>query len=142
MSSGRTVALPLLFGVVLVAANFAMAFAVSHLLFWLYFEAGFHWTGDAVVPQIQAFLVPVVQGISALIYVPIGLGLRPTRPMALGVALLWPPISGTLGLLGPLGLFVLLVLTFPVIIMLGVRREPASLVEPSGRSATSRTDPA
>jgi len=116
---------------ILVGANFAAAFAISHLLFWLYFDAGIRWTPDPVVPQIQAALIPVVQGTTALIYVPIGLALRPTRSMAFGVALLWPPTSGLLAFMGPLGLFLLLVLTFPVIVLLGMRREPAQPDEPS-----------
>jgi hypothetical protein len=110
--------------VILIGANVAAAFVISYLLFWLYFDADIRWTPDPVVPQIQAALIPVVQGATALIYVPVGLALRPTRSMAFGVAMLWPPISGLLALMGVPGLFLLLVLTFPVVVLLGIRREP------------------
>lgn len=122
MRSGEAASGTLLLCLILIAANVAWAFGLAHLLFWLHFHAGIRWTSDPVVPQIQAFLVPIVQSITALIYVPVGLVLRSTRSMALGIALMWPPASGLLALIGPFGLILILALTLPVIFLLGVRQ--------------------
>lgn len=137
MGSGNAVAVTLLLSLILIAANVTAAFGLSHLLIWLYFDVGVRWTSDPVVPQIQAFLAPIVQCITALIYVPIGLALRSTRSMAFGVALVWPPVSGLLALLGSLGLFLILVLTWPVVVLLGIRRDRQGSDE--AQAATSRT---
>jgi hypothetical protein len=70
--------------------HIGLAFALSRLTFWFYFDAGVKWTSDPVVPQIQAMLLLIGQFIAAMIFVPVGTFGGKLSGAGLLVAIAWP----------------------------------------------------
>lgn len=80
----------ILAGVMLVAAQIALAFGACAFTFWLYFEAGVKWTPDPVAHQIQGVTAAISTSLASLILAPAGLLARRHTRLGLPIAIGWP----------------------------------------------------
>jgi hypothetical protein len=91
----------LLVGLPILVAHFVLAFGLSNLVFWLYFDAGVKWTTDPVVPQIQAMLALIGQLAAAVILVSAVVLAKWRGCLSTTIAGLWPLVLAGLPFLMP-----------------------------------------
>jgi hypothetical protein len=79
-----------LIGFALVAGYIIVGVGGCSLTNWTYFDLGWEWTGDAVVPQIQGVLVFIGMSLSALVFVPPSLPKQSPDSKSFPITFAWP----------------------------------------------------